>query len=250
MVSTRKIIGIVGGMGPLAGQKLLNEIITNTKANTDQEHDSVVLISYPKFIDDRTSFLYGETETNPARSIIEIIRKLEACGAEVIGMPCNTAHAPSIFGLIQQYILKKRNKVKLLHMPTETCMYLKKCNPLANKIGIMATNGTLLSGLYQDILSGMGYEVIVPDHKFQNGVIHRMIYDNDFGIKSSSGRITSEVKVLIKQSIDYFRERNADAIILGCTELSLVKHDYDDEKIALIDSLEVLAHALIREAGQ
>ena len=94
----------------------------------------------------------------------------------------------------------------------------------------------------------MGYEPVKPDRSFQNAVIHRMVYDPVFGIKSTA-RITDEVTLLMEDALSFFRDKKADAIILGCTEFSLVPIGSNTNGMVVIDSTEVLAMALIREAA-
>jgi len=244
-----KVIGIVGGMGPQAGQALLDKIIRHTKAVSDQEHLSVVLMSFPRYIEDRTAFLLGLTNVNPAISIVQIIRQLEHAGATIIGMPCNTSHAPAIFDIIRRELSAINSHVKLIHMPTETCAYIRLLHKEVRRVGLMTTNGTYRTGLYKDLLEELGYEVIVPDYDFQDTVIHRMIYDPEFGIKSSPGIISCEVKKLLDRALSFFMDRKADAVILGCTELPLVLTDSRVGNMLIIDSTDVLARALIREAS-
>ncbi len=93
----KNMIGIVGGIGPYAGTDLLIKVFNNTLAETDQEHLDAVLLSMPSMIDDRTGYLIGEIKNNPAIAIAKVIKKLEAIGATVTGIPCNTAHAKKIF---------------------------------------------------------------------------------------------------------------------------------------------------------
>lgn len=241
------IIGIVGGMGPQAGLLLFNKIVEYTKAKEDQQHLSVVLMSFPKHIVDRTSFLEGSSFVNPAFSIAEIIRKLKCVGASVIGMACNTSYSPQIYDVIREELDRTDTQVKLIHMPFETCQYIRKNHLHVRRVGIMATNGTYKSGVYKKIIQDLGYEIVLPDFKFQNNIIHRMIYDAEFGIKATSDKVTAEVDALMEQAICFFRANDADAVILGCTELSLIKEKIGDNTI-IVDSTEILAKALIREA--
>ena len=95
------MIGIVGGMGPLAGLDVFKKITEETPVTSDQEHAPVLLFSVPAQIPDRTEFLLGREKTNPAIAISEIILTLEKAGARVVGIPCNTAHSPRIFDVIR-----------------------------------------------------------------------------------------------------------------------------------------------------
>lgn len=105
-MNTDKTIGIVGGVGPYAGLDLTRKIFDQTKASSDQDYLSVALLSIPQQIEDRTSFLLGQTNINPANAISKIIRKLEQIGVGVAGIPCNSVHSPRIF----DGILKKLRK--------------------------------------------------------------------------------------------------------------------------------------------
>ena len=242
------VIGIVGGMGPEAGVALYKRILSNTPAGSDQEHLSVMLMSFPGHIVDRTAFLEGVTHINPAYNVVKIIEKLETAGAGIIGIACNTSHAPEIFDVIMEELDRKNSSVTLVNMPLETCLYIKDKYPFVRRVGVMATNGTCKSGVYENLLRRLGYDLVIPDSEFQNDFIHRIIYDPWFGIKANPNCITPEAKLLIERSICFFRERNTDAIILGCTELSLGINKNVVDGLLIVDSMEVLALALIREA--
>ena len=105
------MLGIVGGIGPMAGADLYKKIVENTIANTDQEHLSVLLASMPNEIADRTSFLLGKTDKNPAPAIAQIILMLERAGATHIGIACNTAHSPQIFEPMYSILAQNESKV-------------------------------------------------------------------------------------------------------------------------------------------
>ncbi|MEW7293178.1 aspartate/glutamate racemase family protein [Aquimarina sp. 2304DJ70-9] len=244
----KKIIGIIGGMGPQAGLDLFQNILSNTNAKIDQHHLSTILMSFPREIVDRTSFLEGLVNENPAYSIIKIIEKLEFAGANIIGMACNTSHCPKILNVIQKELKDSGCKAKLLHMPDETCKHLKKVYQKHAKVGLMTTNGTYKTGLYKDLLKQYDFEPIVPDFHFQDHVINRMIYDKDFGIKTSVNADHPELQILLNKAISYFKQQKVDAIILGCTELSLILKEKSIEGMSLIDPANILAKALVREA--
>ena len=89
-------IGIVGGAGPYAGLDLAQKILEQTIAEKDQDYLPTLLISTPDKIEDRTRFLLGEITSNPAHSIFRNLCDLNTLGASVVGIPCNTAHAPAI----------------------------------------------------------------------------------------------------------------------------------------------------------
>ncbi|MBW8687211.1 aspartate/glutamate racemase family protein [Chitinophaga rhizophila] len=244
----RKVIGIVGGMGPQAGGALFNNITSHTLARADQEHLSVILMSFPSNMADRTLFLDGKESLNPAAGITQVIRKLEHAGAEVVGIACNTSHSPRIYDVVCEELLRCQSKVNLVHMPQETCRYISHQPGHLRRIGMLTTNGTYRSGIYRHILEEWGYEVVLPSLEFQHHYIHRAIYDPVFGIKANPAGITREARLMVSHAIEYFKEQRADAVVLGCTELSLVCRQDLPDSILIIDALDILAQALVREA--
>ena len=142
------MIGVIGGAGPFAGLDLLGKILTQTAADTDQDHLTVVTLSQPSTIADRTAFLLGETAINPAGPLLEQLRQLEEAGAEVAGIPCNTAHAPPIMDLITQGLAASGSRLRLLNMISEVGHMLQHHYPSVKKIGLLSTIGTAYSRVY------------------------------------------------------------------------------------------------------
>lgn len=241
------IIGIVGGMGPHSGLMLYDHILRLTKVSTDQEHLSVILMSLPKHIADRTLYLQGNTDVNPAHNIAQMILRLENVGARIIGIACNTAHAEEIYHVIQSDLLKVNSKVKLLNMLEETCLYIRENMHNVRRIGLMTTTGTYQSGIYNKYLERLGYDPVRPSLAFQEKVIHNIIYHPEFGIKACPEPISSYAHCLIEESLGYFQHQGVDALVLGCTELSLAFKEGVSTDMPLINPMEILANALVRE---
>jgi aspartate racemase len=242
------IIGIVGGMGPKAGISLLDRIVVHTPARSDQQHLPVLLLSFPGHIPDRTAYLEGRTQQNPAFPIAHMLQILEQAGATVGGIACNTSHAPGIYNVILHQLRRTDCRIKLLHMPMETCLSLKKNHPGAKRVGLLTTNGTYRSGLYKKILLEMGFEVIDPGLNFQTQVIHKMIYDQDFGLKARPREPSKEAISLYAKASRFFLDKRSDALILGCTDIPLSLAETTSNGIPVIDSTDTLAKALIRES--
>jgi aspartate racemase len=242
-----KIIGIVGGTGPYAGLDLVKKIFDFTEALCDQEHLRVKLISVPDRIKDRTAFLLGECEENPAVAIVDIIRELESCNAEVVGIPCNTSHSSAIFDEITSGLKKNNSQVKLINMVSETVKSLKAA-PGIEKVGVLSTNGTREFKIYSDSLAENNFKVLLPDDQLQNEV-HQAIYDRNYGIKAHSNPTTQKAREVILKAIGELKKQGANAVIMGCTELPLAVPEPNYEEIPLIDTTAVLARAIIREAA-
>ncbi|HEV9036194.1 MAG TPA: amino acid racemase [Puia sp.] len=243
------VIGIVGGMGPVAGLTLFHRITELTAAAADQEHLSVVMMSFPRHFADRTAFLDGETLVNPAYNVAETIGKLEQAGAKVVGIACNTCHTPAIFDIILQELHKRRSRIKLVHMLAETCGYIRENHPDVHRVGVMCTNGTYKSGTYGRLLREWGYEAILPSVDFQEGVIHKMVYDPVTGIKANPTILSPSTHSYMERALRYFEDRQAEAVVLGCTELSLLQltRGYTGP-LVIIDSTDAMAEGLIRAA--
>jgi aspartate racemase len=237
-----KTIGIVGGVGTYAGIDLYRKIYQHTDARTDQDHLPVVLVSVPEKVLDRTEFLLGEVEENPGIAIAGIINTLGSAGAEVIGIPCNTAHSPVIFNEIQNRIPEN---IKLLNMIEEVGRYISTIYPEIRKAGILATTGIYLSKVYTDVLSSYNIEAIYPEESMQKSLVHPAIYDKSYGIKAFSDPVTDRARNDLLEVASSLVHQGSEAIILGCTEIPLAIPETSIEQSIVIDSVSILAQALI-----
>ncbi|APD05636.1 aspartate racemase [Flavobacteriaceae bacterium UJ101] len=240
-----KMIGIVGGVGSYAGIDLIKKIYDNTDAKSDQEHLPVSMLSAPHKVMDRTKFLLGEIQENPGISIAEIITTLTQNGAKVIGIPCNTAHAPKIFNKIKDSISQD---YQLLHLIEEVGNYIKNTHPSIKKVGVLCTNGTFMTNIYPEILSQFNIEVIHPSKEIQEVFVHPSIYDQNYGIKAFSNPVNDKAKQDLLFAASYLSRMGAEAIILGCTEIPLAINEEKIENSIVIDATNILAKALIRES--
>lgn len=218
-------LGIIGGLGPEATVYFLQLLIDFSEAKSDQEHLEYILYNCPK-IPDRTSYILHKTE-NPVPELIKICKQLEASSVNIIAIPCITAHY--FFEEMQ-----KQTNAHLIDAVNETVLHLKKSN--RKKIGIMATDGTIQTNLFQNELEKYGLIPIIPDENEQ-----KMVMDI----------IYNQVKKGLKPNLENFEKvrnslisKGADTVLLGCTELSILKRDnkLDGD---VIDVLDVLAIATI-----
>ncbi|MEN8228480.1 MAG: amino acid racemase [Bacteroidota bacterium] len=241
------MIGIVGGVGPYAGLDLLKKVFDNTHAACDQDHVDALLFSLPGGIMDRTEYLEGRVEENPASAIARVLLKLEQAGASVAGIPCNTAHVDPIFSSIRDELKQQGSALKLLHMIAETVSFIRSSYPHLTKIGVLSTTGTYRSRVYVDMLETKGYEVLVPNERMQENLIHPAIYDPVYGIKSLSGSIHPQAHRNLQKGFTALKDLGARGVILGCTEIPLAFPEALIEGMVSIDPTQVLARALLRE---
>lgn len=225
-----KVVGILGGLGPKATidfQKLLYE---KSRGDKDQDFLDSIVFNHST-IPDRTEFILDKDKEDPLPYFIEDAKKLEKMGADILVMPCNTAHY-----FYEE--IKKNISIEFIDIVQET---VKRISELGIKrVCLFATDGTIKAGRYAKYAENYGIELIYPKQEAQKKLMS-IIYDYVKAMKKIDPQMYYDIE-------DEIREEKAEAIILGCTELSGLKEL--DHKIELIDSLEVLAENAIILAGK
>lgn len=217
------ILGIIGGMGPLATCDFFQKIINITHADKDQEHLHIMIDNNTN-IPDRTDYILGKGE-DPRIELIRSAIRLENMGADYIAIPCNTAHY--FYDDIIKY-----TKVKVLNMIEETALYLKDTCSQNEDYLLLATKGTYETNVYNNIFQKFGLNIIEPKDKDKDAIMD-WIYE----VKSSKFDVTPrDFEILTNK---YIKDKDIPAI-LGCTELSTLA-DKIDLTIKYIDSMDVLA---------
>ena len=239
------VIGIIGGMGPQAGLDLAAKVIAETQANTDQEHLPMALLSYGHLIGDRSAYVFGEPVPNPGIAIASVASDLARLHVKVAGIPCNSAHAPQIFTKLEE--LLEGVSIRILHLIQETILYLKESLPNVTRIGCLSTLSVHRLDLYRSALEQSGATPVMPSDEIAEHVVHRAIFDPEFGIKARSAPVTMKAQEMVLDAIRHCCEKGAEAVIMGCTELPLAVSRAGD--IPLIDPARALARALIRETS-
>lgn len=225
-----KTLGVIGGLGPMATAYYMQLVIEMTEASTDQEHIPMILFNKPQ-IPDRTSFLLGRSQENPVPQIIDCGKRLAADGAELIAIPCITAHA-----LHEQ--IQKQVPVPIIHAIKETAAYLKQEG--IHRVGLEATDGTIHTGVFQQELEENGIQVVLPSEKKQEMVMHIIYHNVKAGIAVDMERFAAVEEELLSAG--------AEVILLGCTELSMISRDEPIGSVYL-DVMEVLSRAAVRSCG-
>ena len=240
------MIGIVGGVGPYAGLDLMKKVFDNTLARADQDHLDVVMLSMPGSIADRTEFLEGRVEKNPGLAIAGILKRLEDAGVSYAGIPCNTAHAPGIFSVVERELLAMGSSISLVNMIDETLCFIEEHFQDIEKVGVLSTTGEYRVGLYEKALLSTRRTVIKPDPQMQEELIHPAIYDSGFGIKTFTSPIRSRARDNLNKGFAFLKEGGAELVILGCTEIPLAFPERQIMGMKVLDPTQVLARALIR----
>ncbi|OPA24258.1 hypothetical protein BHL53_14345 [Bacillus cereus] len=229
-----RFFGILGGLGPQATLNFMQSLIEKTDANKDQEHMNYIAFQHAT-IPDRTAYILKKTEVNPFPYLKEDVKKLENMKVDFIVIPCNTAHY-----FYNQ--LQNETSIPIINMINETIVYIKKAHPTMKKIGVLATEGTIQSNLYQDVMEENRLNVIPTPIEIQEN-INILIY-NQVKKKRAIN------KGLYLQIINQMISLGCELIILGCTELSVINSDMESFPIPIVDAQRVLVEKTIELGGK
>lgn len=224
-------LGVIGGLGPMATAYFLELIVQMTDAKTDQEHLDVIVFNRPD-VPDRTAYILGKSKDSPFEPMLRTAHTLETLGASCLAAPCITSHC--FYEDFQAAV-----RVPFLNMVAETVAHLKQNG--IQKAGILATTGTIHTQLFQKELEKQGLEWVIPCEIGQQQVMH-LIYNN---VKAGQPVELDRFELVSSK----LREAGAECLILGCTELSLIKRDYPVGP-GCLDALEVLAQRSILTCGK
>jgi aspartate racemase len=243
------VIGIVGGVGPYAALDLARKILEETEATRDQDHLPVALLSLPASIADRSEFLLGHADANPGHAIAAVVEQLARAGCRIVGIPCNTAHAPPIFNVITRTLAARRCSIRLVNMVEEVVRSLASDHAGSVPVGVLSTTGTLRSGVYQAALAAAGMAVVTLDEATHAALVHEAVYSPRFGIKAHASPVTDEARERILEGIGRLAAARAEAVILACTELPLAVPERSVAGTTIVDATRVLARALVHAAA-
>ncbi|MCL2286457.1 MAG: amino acid racemase [Firmicutes bacterium] len=217
-------IGILGGMGPMATMAFYQMLINAQTIKTEQDYLDTIIYSKTS-IPDRTAFILGRSYVSPVNSLMAAATALEQAGAGFIAIPCVTSH------YFYDEIAKAVN-IPVINMPEELAAYVKSRG--ITSVGLLATDGTVQSRVLHNAMEPLGINVITPDSAGQQFLME-LIY----GIKQGQ-RIIGESFATVESTL---YSHGAQNIILGCTELTLVKDEMCPESI---DVLDVLVQAALK----
>jgi aspartate racemase len=206
-----KTLGIIGGLGPAASVRFYELVTALTDAKCDQDHIDIVLHSRAS-TPDRTAFIIGASGESPLPAILETIASLNSHGVDFIAMPCVTAH----------YFtdeIRSASRAPVISMIEETVAHLRTIG--AKSAGILATDGTIASRIFQNALESAGIAAVIPEQDKQREVMA--------AINAVKAGQAAEIKPLI----------GAEVSLLACTELSVLK------STGCVDCLQILARKAI-----
>lgn len=228
-------LGILGGVGPLASVYFTDLLVGGTVADCDQAHIPFYLYN-DVFIPDRSAYILRESDENPLPELINGVKELEKMGSDLIVVTCNTAH----------YFYDEMAKavdVPVLNIIENAILAAKERFPDMKKIGLMSTTGTIKGKVYDKVAEENGLSLLTPFSASADKIM-KLIYDVKVGKKIDPNIILDVAKEL--------EAEGCDAVILGCTELSVVSRQSHlaDEDSHLIDAMTALAQKCVTLCGK
>ncbi len=223
-------LGVLGGMGPQATQVFYQFVLDRTDAAKDQDHLPALILSDTGIPDRTAAILSGDTE-GLYRRLLADAKMLEGCGCTVLAIPCNTSHyfADRLQGEIG---------VPIIHMLRETAAALASQGK--KRPGILGTDGTIQTGLYQKECAAVGLEAVAPDpdtQKLVMSIIYDEIKQGETGSREKFAHIDKAV-----------RKMGCDCAILACTELSVFA-TYHPLPSFYLDAMMVMAERAVERCG-
>jgi len=228
-----KTAGIIGGLGPVTTAEFYLELIKRSRRVNTWSYPSLLICSLPvPFSVERDMVTYGRGEEEMLKVLSGGVSDLERMGADFAVIPCNTVH-------IFYDKLKDLIRVPLLNILTETARtcYERKWS----SVGVLGTKKTLQSRMYADALESYGLSPVELDEGDQEKLsmdIYRIL----------TGRQSTADRTDMLRMIQLLKEKGADGVILGCTDIQLLIHPSDEDlPIPAIDSMSCLVDATVRE---
>lgn len=227
-------LGIIGGMGPKATSVFYDRFIEATDASKDQEHVDMVILNHAT-LPDRTSVILEGKAPLFLSEIEKDVRLLEQAGVAHIAIPCNTSHYfyEQIQGMTQ---------IPVLNMIDETLQEIYNVYGAHTKIGLLATNGTVRSGVYAKYSKKYQLNIYEPDEVLQQKVMN-IIYTN---IKGGFALDATELEAIVQQLV---QEHGCSCVIIGCTELSIIPLREEIRRYCF-DAMDVLVARAIQKSGK
>ncbi len=230
--ATPLVVGVIGGLGPEATLDFFAKVLRATPAERDQDHLHLIINNNPK-VPNRNEAVAG-TGPSCGPELAKSARALGRAGADLLVMPCNTAHAfePDIRAAIQ---------IPFMSLIDETVAATHAQHLQLRRVGILATSGCLQAGLYRNAFGQVGIGTLEP-----TGAALERFMAALYDIKA--GRKAAARSVMLTLAEDLIKE-GAEVLVSGCTEVPLMLNA-EDFSVPLLESTDILAHAVVRVAFQ
>ncbi|MGJ4929130.1 aspartate/glutamate racemase family protein [Bradyrhizobium sp. HKCCYLS2038] len=224
------MLGVLGGMGPMATVDFMGKVIRNTPAACDQDHIEMVVCSATS-VPDRTAAILDQG-CDPLPAMLDALKRLERSGATCIAIPCNTAHH-------WHGELQARTAVPILHIVDALADALAERGLQGAAIGLLATDGTVRAGIYQRRLAKRGFSCAMPAADGQAEVMRAIRLVKAGHVDTATAILSRQAKALIA--------KGCAQVAMACTEIPLALAAVQDDLASrLLDPTDTLARACVR----
>jgi aspartate racemase len=235
-VGQRNLIGVCGGLGPFSHTVFEQQVLASSHrqgARNDQDHP-VWLLASASSTPNRMASIAG-TGDNAESHLRHFTQLLEAAGADVLFVVCNTAHA-------YHEPVQRRLRIPWVHLMEITADEIQRTLPGVRRIGVLGTDGTLATGLYHRALAARGLEPVAPAlGSPQQRQVMSAIFDPERGVKATGAQVSDWARTELAAAADWTAEMGAEAVIAACTEVSAVLTPGAYRRIPVVDPLPVAA---------
>ena len=225
-------VGILGGMGPEATVDLMQRIIAATPARDDQDHIHLLIDNNPQ-VPSRIAALIDGTGPSPLPALLAMARGLEAQGARLLAMPCNTAHH-------YHADVARAVSIPFLNMMELAVGGLHRAQPEARRVGLLASSALRKIRLYEPWLHARGKEALYPDAATQAELMAL--------IRAVKAGRKGEGTAALAAAARSLRDAGAQVLLIACTELSVIGAALAPD-LPLFDAAELLAQGIVERAA-
>jgi aspartate racemase len=225
--SNTKKLGIIGGMGSRAGAVLFNKILDYCPAVTDQDFPEIILHNNSHVPDRTKAIIYGEP--SPVHQLQNSFKLFEQNNVDIIALACVTSYF-----YVEEFM--KQTSAQILNPLDLVSEHIRSNHPRASRVGLLATSGTIRTGLFHKAL-GNNVEIVTLNELEQEEIFMKSVY-MPAGFKSA--KVSVAARELMMESVNKLVERNVDLIVGGCTEVSI---GVNQQSLLLpyIDTTDILA---------
>ena len=230
------IPGILGGLGPLAHIQFEQQLIESSRqrgATCDQDHPVWLLVNGTA-TPDRTRSIQG-TGPDCTANLLRYAQCLEQAGADFLVITCNTAH--NFYQRVQPQL-----SIPWIHLMACTTQHIREAYPQVQRVGVLATDGTLQCELYHSSLKQAGLSPVcfALNSPWQKRVMDG-IYHPDWGIKATGTHVSAQALTVLEEAASWLKTQGAEVLIAGCTELSVGCAQIPSLPLPWVDPLKAVA---------
>lgn len=230
MIKTEKVVGILGGMGPEATVDLMQRIIDLTPADDDIDHVRCIVDNNPKVPSRIKAILEGNGE-DPGPCMADMAKRLESWGADVLAIPCNTAHY--YYNAVTDAV-----QIPVINLLDLVVAHVRETRQSCRSIGVLASTAVLRTKLYEKRFEAIGIKVLYPTQKFQDKLL-------DVIKEVKAGNSSQKILEKYREICQSLKLAGVDVAIVACTELGVIKTNVPLE---LIDAADILAKKIVAVA--